>query len=342
MMKSPLPKLALFCFGLLGCTGNTLPTVDDVLSVCGVKHDQGLPDVGTIPDSAVKDIATVLDTSPAVDLPPASGIFSPNNPWNTDISAYAVDPNSSVYIGSIGANTSIHPDFGQDQSYGIPYVVSSAAPLVPVTFTLYPNESDPGPYRIPLSAPIEQAADGHVIGVDLVGGKLYELYQGSVSGSGWKASNGAIFDLTSNALRPEHWTSADAAGLPIFPGLVRYDEVAAGAINHAIRFTVAKSQKGYIHPAVHAAGSCAINSACPPMGVRARLKASVDISAFPPQAKVIAQAMKKYGIILADNGSNMYITGAPSPMWNDTDLAKLKTLTTSSFEFVQTGAIMPQ
>lgn len=268
-----------------------------------------------------------------------SGIFPADNPWNTDISNAPVDPKSDQYIANIGASTGLHPDFDAIGD-GIPYVeVPSDQALVPVTFTDYPDESDPGPYPIPDDAPIENGGDGHVIVVDRGNGFLYELYQGSQGFGGWSAANGAKWDLRSNAGRPAGWTSADAAGLPIFPGLVRYDEVTAGAIHHALRFTVSRTQTGYVAPASHAAGSCALNSDCPPMGLRLRLKASVDISGYPPSVQVILTALKHYGMIVADNGSAWYISGAPDSRWNDDDLHQLNGITGSDFEVIASGPI---
>ncbi|MEO8031827.1 MAG: hypothetical protein ABI765_13340, partial [Gemmatimonadota bacterium] len=216
-------------------------------------------------------------------------------------------------------------------------------PRVPVSFD-YADESDPGPYPIPAGAPIEGGAssggDRHILIIDRDAWKLYELYAAYPDDhGGWTAGSGAIFDLASNSLRPAGWTSADAAGLPIFPGLVRYDEaVTAGAINHAIRFTVVHSRNGYIAPARHAASSStSVN--LPPMGMRVRLKAGFDLSGFSPTARVILQAMKTYGMIMADNGSNWYFSGAPDPRWSDDELNELKGVKGSNFEVVQMGAV---
>jgi hypothetical protein len=275
------------------------------------------------------------------DLAGSMEIFPPDNPWNTDISNDPVDPNSDNYIASIGASVGLHPDFDSIGD-GIPYVDVPPTQLkVPVTFTSYPGESDPGPYPIPDNAPIEGGGDAHVIVVDRLNGYLYELYQGMKVASGWSAANGAVFNLRSNALRPAGWTSADAAGLPIFPGLVRYDEVTAGLIPHALRFTIAQTQKGYVSPARHAAGSCAYGSNCPPMGLRVRLKSSVVITTYPPSVQVILTALKKYGMFVADNsgGSNWYISGEPNASWNDSDLHKINGIIGSDFEVVQSGPI---
>ena len=244
-------------------------------------------------------------------------IFPANNPWNLDISQYPLHPKSDVFIAAINKTKQfLHADFGTPAEYGIPYiVVDSTQPFVPVTYLLYGSESDPGPFPIPANAPVEggpsasQNSDRHVLVIDKSNCTLYEFWQGSKdqTGSGWSASNGAKFDLTKNTYRPDGWTSADAAGLPIFPGLVRYEEVAAGAINHALRFTVDNSQRGWIHPARHQAGKN--DPTYPPMGLRLRLKANYDISKVTGQARIILEALKKYGMINADNGSSWFISG---------------------------------
>ena len=279
-------------------------------------------------------------------------VFPANNPWNTDISGYPVHPNSDNFINSIGASTGLHPDFGTTYNgapNGIPFVVvSGTQPLVPINFVAYASESDPGPYPVPANAPIEggpnATGDRHVIVVDKDHHMLYEMdnaFPDPTTG-GWTADCGAVFDLQSNNLRPAGWTSADAAGLPIFAGLVRYDEaVTQGAINHALRFTVAHSQHGYVLPAEHYASS-STDPNLPPMGLRLRLKASVNISVFPPEVQVILTALKKYGMFVADNGSNWYISGAPDSNWNDSNLATLSQIKGSDFEVVDTGPIVTQ
>ena len=256
------------------------------------------------------------------------------------MSTLPVDTNSANYLGAIaglGGNQKLHADFGGDGAYGIPYItVPGTQPLVRVVFDAYGDESDPGPYPIPLHAPVEGGSDAHVLAVDRDHCKLYELFASSAASDRWHADSGAVFDLTSNALRPEGWTSADAAGLPIFPGLVRYDEVAAGHIDHALRFTVSRSQKAYLHPATHYASS-STDANLPPMGLRFRLKASFDVSGYHGQARVVLDALKKYGMIVADNGSNWFISGAADTRWDDTDLNQLKTVPGSAFEVVNTG-----
>ena len=250
-----------------------------------------------------------------------------------------VDPHSSQYIASIGSQSFLHPDFGSNPAYGIPYnVVSAKPPSMHVSFQ-YADESDPGPYPIPAHPAIEVGSDRHLLILDTQNCYLYELYDARQSANGtWQAGSGAIWNLRSDALRPAGWTSADAAGLPIFPGLVRYDEVASGRIDHALRFTVALTHDSYIWPARHEASSSS-NPNYPPMGLRLRLKASVNISGFPPQDQVILTALKVYGMIVADNGSNWYISGASDSRWNDDVLNQLKTIPGSDFEVVDTSSL---
>ena len=268
-------------------------------------------------------------------------VFPSDNPWNRDVSADPIDPSSDAYIASINMSaTLLHPDFGSFSGYGIPYViVPGSQPAVPITFVDSGDESDPGPYPVPPNAPIEGGSDRHVLVLNSASCVLYELYNASKDavGSGWTASSGAIFDLHSNALRPDSWTSADAAGLPILPGLVRYDEVAAGAINHAVRFTVWRAQRAWVHPATHYGTTTSLTF--PPMGTRLRLKASYDISSFTGESRVILTALKKYGMFVADVGTSWYITGATDPRWDDNDLDQMKTIPGSAFEVVQLGTI---
>jgi hypothetical protein len=268
-------------------------------------------------------------------------VFPANNAWSRDVSGDLVDPNSDAYIGRLGGH--LHPDFGSNPSYGIPYVVVPASqPKVPIDFTAYGDESDPGPYPIPPDAPVEAGSDHHVLVLQQGSCQLYEMFNASFSGAGdrhWNADSGARFDLRSNALRPDGWTSADAAGLPILPGLVRFDEVRGGAIHHAIRVTFDRTQRGYIHPATHFASS-STDPSLPPMGLRLRLKASFDVSGFPPDARVILQAMKTYGLIVADNGSDWYFTGATDSRWDDDQLNTIKSVPGGAFEAVQSGPIL--
>jgi hypothetical protein len=234
----------------------------------------------------------------------------------------------------------VHPDFGANPDYGIPYVtVPADQRKVPITFTDYGNESDPGPYPVPPNAPVEAGGDRHVL-VASGDCHLYELYNASPDGSGgWRASSGAVFDLRSNRLRPDGWTSADAAGLPILPGLVRWDEIQAGHIDHALRFTVSRTQRGFIHPATHQAGA-SDDANLPPMGARFRLKASYDISRFTGASRVVLEALRRYGMLLADNGSNWFISGATDTHWNDDDLNQLKSVPGSAFEAVESGPVL--
>ncbi len=247
---------------------------------------------------------------------------------------------SHDYIGALGSMV-LWPDFGGDGEYGIPYVsVPFEQPLVPISFEVA-DESDPGPYPVPPDAPVEGGGDRHVLTLRQGDCKLFELYAAAKQGAGWSAYSGAVWDLRSNALRPERWTSADAAGLPILPGLARREEADAGAINHALRITVPTTQKAYIHPATHWA-SPNTDPDQPPMGLRVRLKASYDISGLRGQAKVVAQALKTYGALVADNAGSarVYVSGANDPGWNDDDLAAIKQIPASALEAVVTNPVV--
>lgn len=271
-------------------------------------------------------------------------VFPSDNPWNWDISSYTVHPNSAAYINTVGSSRGLHADFGtvwDGAPNGIPYVtVSGTTPFVNVTFTDYGDESDAGPYRIPLDAQIEGGSqsngDRHVIAVDTSNKILYELYSSFPQTNYWNAASGAIYDLKINDHHPLTYTSADAAGLPVFPGLVRYEEaVVKKEITHAIRMTVQLSQKAFIFPARHYASS-STDPARPPMGLRFRLKSGYDITSFSPEVQVILKAFKKYGLIVADNGSNWYISGAPDSRWNDENLSQLSRVKGSDFEAIMT------
>ena len=270
-------------------------------------------------------------------------ILPADNALNEDISRAPVDPNSARYIASIGAGLHLHADFGSNPGYGIPFaVVSPRQRKVPLEFTEFGEESDPGPYPVPPHAPVEGAGedgDRHVLVLQRGACILYELYHARRGGRGWEAGSGATFNLRRNARRPDGWTSADAAGLPIFPLLARYREVRAGRIDHALRVTVARTQRGYIHPATHFASASA-NPALPPMGLRLRLKASFGLARYHGQALVVLRALRRFGLIVADNGSSWFITGAPDPGWNDEDLNQLGTVPGSAFEAVRTGPIL--
>jgi hypothetical protein len=295
---------------------------------------------------SVAPVSTPKPT-PAPAIPPpapppglgACDIFPASNVWNRPVDGLPVASNSATMVAAIGLGAGLHPDFSDGGWYGIPFnVVGTATPRSPVSFQ-YDDESDHVGYPIPAGPAIEGGSDRHILMVETNECQLYELFAAQKSGSSWSAGSGATWDLGSSALRPVGWTSADAAGLPIFPGLVRYEEVAAGAIQHAIRFTATSTCNGYIYPARHEAGSgsCAVN---PPMGLRVRLKASVDISGFGPQARIVLQALKTYGMLLADNGSPWYITGAPSHGWDDDDLHDLGQVHGDAFEVVDTAGFV--
>jgi hypothetical protein len=277
-------------------------------------------------------------------------LFPPDNVWNADVSALPVHANSAAYVASIGATTGLHPDFGaglyRRAPIGIPYtVVPSSTPRVTFRFR-YADESDAGPYPIPRDAPIEGGKHGkgdrHVLAVESGACALYEVFdfhsKKKVTAK-WKAGSGAIWDLGSNALRTADFTSADAAGLPILPGLARYDEILAGAITHALRFTVSRSQRAYLWPARHFASS-STDPSLPPMGLRLRLKASVDISGYSPTNQIILTALKTYGMFVADNGSDWFISGVPDDRWNNDDLHLLNGITGADFEAVDESGLM--
>ncbi len=272
-------------------------------------------------------------------------VFPSNNPINEEVASLPASPDSQAYVESIGAEAHLHPDFGNNPAYGIPFeVVAAAQAKVPIRFTAFRSESDPGPYPIPPDAAIEGGGkrghgDKHVLVVQEGTCMLYELYKAARKGAGWSAQSGAVFNLRSNALRPEGWTSADAAGLPIFPLLARYQEVGEGQIDHALRVTVPRTQRGYIHPATHFASS-STDPSLPPMGLRLRLKAGYSLAGFSGQALVILVALKRYGLIVADNGSPWYVTGAPSPGWDEASINTLKQVPGSAFEAVETGPII--
>jgi hypothetical protein len=304
-------------------------------------HHHGKPPRGPYP--ALGGCPVFPDSHAAANAPSAAD----ESAWNQDISAAPLDPSSAAYIAYIGAHGGdfLHPDFGSPREYGFPYaVVGKRQKKTKVHFTAYGDESDHGAYRVPLKALVEggQASDGdrHVLGVDAARCKLYELgraFARKRPKPHWNADVGVIWNLRSAALRPDGYTSADAAGLPIFPGLVRYDEAAAGHINHAIRMTVSSTQDAWIHPGSHCAGSTSSPSA-PPMGLRLRLSAAYDISGITGPAHAIAVALKQYGAFIADNGSNWYIGGTSDRRWSDENLDQLKSIPGSAFEVVQSAA----
>ena len=284
---------------------------------------------------------------------PDCATFPASDELNRDISGAPLDPRSRQIVAQIDADggAMLHPDFGSNPAYGFPFVVVPASqPLAPIGFTVYGSESDPGPYPIPPGAPVEggRGSDGdrHVLVVrrpPVPGGAciLYELYRAFERGgvrNRWDADSGAVFDLSSPLAgqRPDGWTSADAAGLPIYPGLVTYEEVRSGEVDHAIRVTFEQTRKGYLSPATHyASSSCEPDR--PPMGLRLRLRAGYDISGFAGDARVIATALQRYGMIAADNGSNWFISGSTDPRWDDSDLDQLKAIPGSAFEVVRSG-----
>ena len=300
---------------------------------------------------AVLVLALGGGSAQALRLPgaPNCPIFPAGNPWNERVDNLPVAANSAQMIASIGLDTGLHPDFGSGlydgQPIGIPFdVVSKSTPRSHVAFD-YADESDHVAYPIPKTVHIEggrnSTGDRHAILIDKSACRLYELFAlYPTSSGGWKAGSGATWNLRSNHVRPAGWTSADAAGLPIFPGLARYDEVARGVIDHALRFTAQRTRRAYIYPARHYASS-SDDPSLPPMGLRVRLKASVDISGFPRQARIVLQALKTYGMILADNGSNWYISGAPDPHWSNDALHTIDRITGSDFEVVDTTSLHP-
>jgi hypothetical protein len=271
-------------------------------------------------------------------------VYPGDDIWNARVDNLPVHARSTTWIDSIGRNTGFHMDFGQGLweggPIGIPFNVVAGSTVTKYNVNFYyPDESDRGPYPIPANPKIEYGSDHHILVLDTETCKLYEIYDASYSGGQWSAGSGAIWDLKSNALRPDGWTSADAAGLPMLPGLVRYDEVAAGVINHAIRFTIS-STDSYIWPARHlTSGTAGVVTNTPPMGARFRLKADYDISGFDPKMQVILQAMKTYGIIVADNGSDWYVNGAPDERWDNTMLHTLDVLTGNDFEAVDVSSL---
>jgi hypothetical protein len=272
-------------------------------------------------------------------------IFPADNPWNQRVDRLPVAARSSTIIRSIGVETGLHADFGsglwRGSPIGIPYtVVRSGVPKVHVSFD-YADESDPGPYPIPAGVEIERSGDRHAVIVDSSTCTLYELYALERRGGRWHAGSGAVWSLRSNQLRPAGRTSADAAGLPILPGLARYDDVARGRIDHALRFTVERTRRAYVYPARHYASDLT-SADLPPMGLRVRLKASFPISGFPRQARVVLEALKRYGMIVADNGSNWFVSGAPDPRWSNDALHTLGRVPGSAFEAVDTKTLRPK
>jgi hypothetical protein len=292
-------------------------------------------------------IALVAVAAPGASAAPKIAgcpVFPSNNAWNQRVDRLPLHPNSNAIVRSIGTSDTLHPDFGsglwEGAPIGIPFVTGDAGqPKVPISFE-YASESDPGPYPIPPNAPIEGGPGGdgdrHVIVVERSSCRLYEVFAAfpRASGARWEGGSGAIFNLRSNRLRPRGWTSADAAGLPILPGLARYEEVRRGRIQHALRFTAARTRAAFVYPARHFA-SDSKDPDLPAMGQRLRLKRGFNVSRFPRQARIVLAALKRYGMILADNGSDWYVSGAPHSGWNNDQLSALKRVPGSAFEVVQ-------
>lgn len=269
---------------------------------------------------------------------PACPVLPADNVWNRPVDGLPVLPGSDTIVRAIGAGSSLHPDFSDAGRYGIPVnVVTAATPRTRVRFD-YAGESDRVRYPIPARPKIERGGDRHMLMVDRSACRLYELFAAQRSGTGWRAGSGAVYDLRSNALRPAGWTSADAAGLPILPGLARFEEVRGGTIDHALRFTAPRTRSAYVYPARHAAGAGS-DPSLPPMGLRVRLKASVPLTGYGPQARAVLTALKRYGMILADNGSPWYVTGVPAAGWDDDDLHDLGRITGADFEAVDTRGL---
>jgi len=327
----------LLLTGLAGLIGVPLPGV-----AAGRRHE--------LRAQASDDCTLGCTVTVCGQVPAGCPIFPPDHIWNTRTDNLPRDPRSDAYVASIGVNTGLHADFGsglyEGQPLGIPFArVPGSQPMAPVVFTVAGDESDAGPYPIPADAPIEGGScatgDRHVLIVQEESCLLYELYDARPRADGsWEAASGARFDLHSDALRPEGWTSADAAGLAILPGLVRYEEIAIGAIAHAVRFTAAQTRDAYVWPARHQAGASS-DPDVPPMGQRFRLKADVDIAAFSPANQIILQALKRYGMVLADNGSDWFLSGAPDDRWDNDDLHALQDgIHGGDFEAVDCSSLM--
>jgi hypothetical protein len=266
-------------------------------------------------------------------------MFPPDNPWNRDVSSVAVHPNSAEiidHIQSTGARV-LRADFGANESYGIPYNVATETQANVNVVIENVAESDPGPYPIPPMPRIETGNDAHLLVIQRGTCKLFELYHASRGGNGWDAVSGAVFDLRSNALRPDRWTSADEAGLPILPGLARYDEVTAGEIRHALRITFSRVRRAWVYPARHPGHHD--DASAPAMGMRLRLRANYDIRSLTGQARVIAEALKRYGVFVADTGTNWYLSGATDSRWNDEQLLQLRSIPGTAFDVLDTGSL---
>ena len=333
---------------------------DDIQKIAAVEVTLGCnppannhycPDQTVTRDTMATFLTRALNLTP--NQPPARCPTLPSDDvWNTRVDHLPVHSQSADYINAIGSSKNLHPDFGSGvwppastSPIGIPYIeVGPSEPAVSIVYDAYGAESDPGPFPIPLDAPVEGGPTGtgdrHVIVVDRHRCELYELFDASPGpGNSWTAASGARYALDSSDLRPEGWTSADAAGLPIFPGLVRFNEVASGEIRHAIRFTAPQTQAAHVWPARHDASS-STNSSLPPMGQRFRLKAAFDTSGYSPDNQVILNAMKNYGLMLADNGSAWFISGAPDQRWDNDQLREIKSIPGSAFEAIDVSDMM--
>ena len=294
-----------------------------------------------LPVAALVAVGAAVAASPAGPRIGGCAVFPADNAWNRDVSHDPVDPHSAAYLRSMGSGVRLHPDFGSGRygNYGIPITIASRTqPARRPQFTDYADESDRVAYPIPARARVEGGSDRHVLVVQRGRCRLYELYGARRTGGRWVASNGAVWNLASDRLRPKGWTSADAAGLPITPGLARPDEASAGAIRHALRFTAARTQRAYVAPARHFASSDR-DPNLPPMGTRVRLKASFNLGGYHGQSLAILRALKTYGMLLADNGSNWYISGAADHRWNDQDIEQLKRVPAAAFEVVKSGPL---
>ena len=337
---------ALACLLYQSASATSLRTVRERSSLKSPDHPSKTADLQATPESIPtlnnfnRPSKNSLSAFPEIG---GCAMFPANNIWNTPVDTLPVDAHSDAWINMIGRTTGFHMDFGSGNwdggPIGIPFnMVDGTVPKVTFTFT-YADESDHGPYPMPASPLIEYGSDHHFLIVDKSTCTLYEVYAARFSAGKWLGGSGAIWDLNANTLRPDTWTSADAAGLPILPGLVRYDEIAAGAINHAIRFTASETNR-YIWPARHLTSDDPNSPGVPPMGARFRLKASFNISGYPPELQVILRAMQTYGIILADNGSDWYISGAPDARWDNDMLHQLDALKGADFEAVNSSELM--
>ena len=325
--------------GLLLSLCLLVPLAITLVACSGASHAAGNSGGGTGGGNLACSVMSLGQTASLGGFVP----FTSSSLWNTDISTAQVDPNSATLMSNWVGSVNLHPDWGTDPSYGIPYVVvNGSQQLVNVNLGAYPDESDPGPMPVPANAPVEggssSTGDRHVLVLNNANCFLYELYNASPNSDGsWNADSTAVWDLLGNEQRPYTWTSADAAGLPIFPGLVRYDEVASGTIQHAFRFTLPQTRAAFTPPASHWAANTSDPTA-PPMGMRLRLNSSYDISGFSAQMQVILTAMQHYGLILADNGSALFVTGVSDSRWGS-DLDSLKTVPASEFEVVQMNPV---